>query len=242
MPTLRQKPYLAFTLIELLVVIAIIAILAALLTPAVRKARLAALGAMCLSNQHQLSLGLLSYTRDHDGLFPLYYHFIEGIGWGDILATRLEYIPRQSPVFYCPLIEPTNFQDALAASFEVTSSGRPLALTFGMPLYWADPNADFMTIPYNAPNAHEGRMSHVLMQNPSSTFLVTDSVSPRIGTLAQWYYVSSRFSWDSIHLRHDEGANAAMADGSAHNKDIDYFRHAYTNCWIQIGDVWDPIK
>ena len=59
-----------FTLIELLVVIAIIAILAALLMPAMKKARRAGLRTLCLSNTHQIAVGVMQYANDHDGSPP----------------------------------------------------------------------------------------------------------------------------------------------------------------------------
>jgi prepilin-type N-terminal cleavage/methylation domain-containing protein/prepilin-type processing-associated H-X9-DG protein len=60
----------AFTLIELLVVIAIIAILAAIFMPALRSALEKGRRAHCLSNQHQIVIGLRSYMGDHNGLVP----------------------------------------------------------------------------------------------------------------------------------------------------------------------------
>jgi prepilin-type N-terminal cleavage/methylation domain-containing protein len=60
----------AFTLIELLVVIAIIAILAAILFPVFAKAKEAAKKTAAISNQKQISLGMLMYLADYDDVYP----------------------------------------------------------------------------------------------------------------------------------------------------------------------------
>lgn len=59
----------AFTLIELLVVIAIIAILAAILFPVFAQAKAAAKSTADLSNQKQITLGLIMYGNDYDDTF-----------------------------------------------------------------------------------------------------------------------------------------------------------------------------
>lgn len=59
----------AFTLIELLVVIAILGVMFALLFPAIGAARESSRRAQCLSNLHQLAIGLLSF-HEHERHFP----------------------------------------------------------------------------------------------------------------------------------------------------------------------------
>jgi prepilin-type N-terminal cleavage/methylation domain-containing protein/prepilin-type processing-associated H-X9-DG protein len=59
-----------FTLIELLVVIAIIAILAAILFPVFAQAREKARAASCLSNNKQISLAFSMYKQDYDETYP----------------------------------------------------------------------------------------------------------------------------------------------------------------------------
>ncbi len=66
----RPECRCAFTLIELLVVIAIIAILAALLLPGLAKAKEVSRKAGCLSNLHQMGLGLLMYADESGGVIP----------------------------------------------------------------------------------------------------------------------------------------------------------------------------
>ena len=56
----------AFTLIELLVVIAIIALLLSIIIPSLKSAKELASGAVCMSNQKNLSLSWISYAEDND--------------------------------------------------------------------------------------------------------------------------------------------------------------------------------
>ena len=66
----ERAPGIAFTLIELLVVIAIIGILAALLLPAVARVKESGRATACLSNLHQIGIGLQLYVQDNHNLLP----------------------------------------------------------------------------------------------------------------------------------------------------------------------------
>jgi len=66
----QPKLQSAFTLIELLVVIAIIAILAAMLLPALSRAKQGAQMTQCLSNLHQIGIGLKLYVEDNQQTYP----------------------------------------------------------------------------------------------------------------------------------------------------------------------------
>src|SRR5207244_13280940 len=59
-----------FTLVELLVVIGIIALLVSILMPALRRAREAANGVSCSSNQRQIMMAFLMFANDHKGYLP----------------------------------------------------------------------------------------------------------------------------------------------------------------------------
>ena len=72
LPVVSKRKGDAFTLVELLVVVAIIAIIMSLLLPALRNARLAAQGGVCLSNLHQIGLATRMYALENRNIMPPY--------------------------------------------------------------------------------------------------------------------------------------------------------------------------
>jgi prepilin-type N-terminal cleavage/methylation domain-containing protein/prepilin-type processing-associated H-X9-DG protein len=110
-----------FTLVELLVVIGIIALLVGILLPALSRARQEANATKCMSNLHQIALGMVMYTEQNHGcIIPAYNlprlgaggtNFTAGPsqpmeGWACILVRDgfIESGSGQSPnsAFYCP--------------------------------------------------------------------------------------------------------------------------------------------
>jgi prepilin-type N-terminal cleavage/methylation domain-containing protein/prepilin-type processing-associated H-X9-DG protein len=75
----RRPGQHAFTLIELLVVISIIALLVGILLPALGAARKTAQRAVCLSNQRQIGVAMMSYATNNDDRLPYNYYFENGI-------------------------------------------------------------------------------------------------------------------------------------------------------------------
>src|SRR5438876_210031 len=121
----------AFTLIELLVVIAIIAILAAILFPVFAQAREKARAISCVSNEKQVSLGVLMYVQDYDETFPMYWYYVPAlpadppfspanseatIGWNEAIYPYIKNVQ----LFRCP-------DSPRAASLRVGADGS----TFG---------------------------------------------------------------------------------------------------------------
>jgi len=93
----------AFTLIELLVVIAIISILAALVVPVLNRGKESARSARCLSNLHQIGIGLQLYVSDNGNRLPAL------VDWLGSSLTNAQLINRvlldhvgSSNVFRCP--------------------------------------------------------------------------------------------------------------------------------------------
>lgn len=104
----------AFTLIEVLVVVAIIALFLAILVQLLARARANARSAVCLSNLHQFSLALMSYSADSKGVIPGETGAGDE-GWSSAVARMIKIRPvwRTGPsnrYIYLPVEKPGVFQ------------------------------------------------------------------------------------------------------------------------------------
>jgi prepilin-type N-terminal cleavage/methylation domain-containing protein len=104
----------SFSLIELLAVIAIIAILMSMLFPSLARSREMAKRAACMSNQHQISVGLMTFAAQNERKFPATQASTKpGIGVWAVYRPKLnekygvaklffESYVDDPQVFYCP--------------------------------------------------------------------------------------------------------------------------------------------
>ena len=91
-----------FTLIELLVVIGVIAILAALLFPAFNRGKESARGVSCISNLHQIGIGLQLYVSDNNNRLPALFDWSGSSDTNSPLINRvLFHYVGNSNVFHC---------------------------------------------------------------------------------------------------------------------------------------------
>jgi prepilin-type N-terminal cleavage/methylation domain-containing protein/prepilin-type processing-associated H-X9-DG protein len=99
---MRQR---AFTLIEMLVVMAIVGIVAALLLPALARTREAGRSTACLSNLHQIGLGLQLYVQDNQNRMPVMYDKSTNsavTNGPSIDVVLLPFVSGNSNIFRCP--------------------------------------------------------------------------------------------------------------------------------------------
>ena len=190
-----------FTLIELLVVVAIIGILSSMLLPSLSKARKKTEQAVCLSNQHQIGIAIISYADENNAYGP--YHLeTEGNRWHNRLVPG--YLPEgsvfsgTSQVMSCP------------SAVDVTGAWQsPIAINISL---CGDPDIPFLT------------PRKIFSATPHETMMLIDSYDNWPRSRAT-YMEPNRVTVGAageIMAKHLKKANVSFLDGSSKAKSPGY--------------------
>jgi prepilin-type N-terminal cleavage/methylation domain-containing protein len=231
-----------FTLIELLVVIAIIALLVALLLPALTAAREAARAAVCLSNQRQCGMAILTYAQDWNGWLTD-ADATAGLGSGysrrpqrvwDMSMLRNEYLP-SAPVikWYSttyPIVGLYTWDADYATSNVVTICPSIESSGLNPPHRWRATEWDYgvrrgahaaSSYPERWPSdaitpvGMRGTATKIEYVNPNLPFLGDTVLMDPLPKTAACFYTRSTETVLVLDRRHHDALNTWMPDGHA---------------------------
>jgi prepilin-type N-terminal cleavage/methylation domain-containing protein/prepilin-type processing-associated H-X9-DG protein len=223
----------AFTLIELLVVIAIIAILAAMLLPALAKAKERAWTISCISNLHQIGIGLQLFADDNQGYYP---ESGGDIPWGQVdphthEASWMEQIfsyTATTNIYHCPAnkLVPTdkqswfNYFNGARAAYALTNDDT--SLDSKRVLFPAAHVLSGDTLDFTPEDADKDDYTQNCVGGQDNGFVYENS----IGQPYQWE------DWQA----HSKGQNILFVDGHAkwykgYNTNEMTFRYDHISCW-----------
>ena len=230
---------IGFTLIELLVVIAIIAILAAMLLPALAKAKEKGIRTQCLSNLHQVGIGVIMYAGDwSDKVFsPFQGNIVVGLD-GALLPTLRTYgmiiktnASEQNNIWSCPT---RNFLPRI-------EPGTTATIAIGYAYYggltsWVNPGGTIANPP-SPVKLTQAKPNWCLAAEANCKFL-TSIAGAAPGWGADGYVPGKpqRVPHPAAKGKHPAGGNILFTDGSARWIKFQnmYFMHSWdpANCHI----------
>ena len=221
-----------FTLIELLVVVSIIALLVSILLPALGKAREGAKRAVCLSNQHQIVLGIIVYATENDDRFPshgydganagstfyLYYanqdaNKSEWLGLGRLYDKK---VIEDERVFFCPSQTPDSLFSYETGWSVGSDKPSPWDVDLGS-LQWG--SYIYRIFDQNSGSANDTGIitpeyvkyiSNLKFTQAKAGMAITSDIFQK--NYADWK-APGMITW--AHSQPPQGVNAAYADGSA---------------------------
>lgn len=212
-----------FTLIELLVVISIIALLVGILLPVLAGARRSANGVICMSNMRGLGVALTSYTEDHEDIFPQPSQdsdigSVEAAGqllWFNALDP---YLALQHKEYSSSDASERNYevfkQDPVWKTWDEATA--QLNRTIKMNEYFG-----YTTFNVSSPGSGLWRcFKQTEVRDPAKTVVFIDGRAddtPSVTTGDTDSSGRTLFHVREVYvgLRHDDGANVALVDGSA---------------------------
>jgi prepilin-type N-terminal cleavage/methylation domain-containing protein/prepilin-type processing-associated H-X9-DG protein len=187
-----------FTLIELLVVIAIIAILAAILFPVFARAREKARQTSCLSNMKQIALATDMYTVDYDECYPMSIY----LGGMQVITFYHAIMPymKNAQILQCP-------SEGERIRMAEIQALLPVPLAGGLTAVGYNGNyAVFEDGPNNPlTGANDAVVNQTRLTYPAETIVMADGEIEGAPVLFNSPVVPA----------HNEGFNAAFADGHA---------------------------